>query len=86
MYAEVNRVLGKIIKVTPSSKVVGDLALFLVQNKLNADNLTDEICCDKIDFPDSIVDFFSGGLGVPHIGFDDRIIRAVCKIKDDATL
>ena len=54
---------GDIVKVTPSSKVVGDMALFMVQN-----NLTEEDVLTKgetIDFPDSVVELFAGYLGQP---------------------
>ena len=55
MYARVNQMFGDIVKVTPSSKVVGDMALFMVQN-----DLTEEDVLKKgmtIDFPDSVVEF-----------------------------
>ena len=60
MYARVNQMFGDIVKVTPSSKVVGDMALFMVQN-----NLTEEDVLTKgqtIDFPDSVIELFNGYL------------------------
>lgn len=70
MYARVNMLFGDIIKVTPSSKVVGDMTLFMVQN-----NLTEEDIYEKgaaLDFPQSVVDFFDGKLGIPYGGFPEN--------------
>ncbi|SPD37663.1 pyruvate carboxylase [Cupriavidus taiwanensis] len=66
-YAEVNRLFGDIVKVTPTSKVVGDMAIYMVAN-----NLTAEMVLDKdvtIQFPDSVVSLFRGELGKPDGGF-----------------
>eukprot|EP00019_Armaparvus_languidus_P006375 CAMPEP_0168600548 /NCGR_PEP_ID=MMETSP0420-20121227/12850_1 /TAXON_ID=498008 /ORGANISM="Pessonella sp." /LENGTH=1155 /DNA_ID=CAMNT_0008638661 /DNA_START=287 /DNA_END=3754 /DNA_ORIENTATION=- len=60
-YIEANRLLGDIIKVTPSSKVVGDLAQFMTANNLSHDDVVAR--ADELDFPESVVDFFRGGLG-----------------------
>lgn len=51
-YAAANRALGDIVKVTPSSKVVGDLALFMVQNNLDEFSVVEK--AEKLDFPDSV--------------------------------
>ena len=53
-----NKILGDIVKVTPSSKVVGDLAQFIVQNKLTEDSIVD--LAPKLDFPQSVVEYFQG--------------------------
>ena len=58
MYTTVNDMLGDIVKVTPSSKAVGDMAIFMVQNKLTPDNIYEK--GKNIDFPDSIVSYFEG--------------------------
>ncbi|KHE67024.1 pyruvate carboxylase, partial [Halobacillus sp. BBL2006] len=58
MYRRVNDMFGDIVKVTPSSKVVGDMALFMVQNELSEDDVYDR--GDSLDFPDSVVEFFQG--------------------------
>ncbi|WP_022850538.1 pyruvate carboxylase [Limisalsivibrio acetivorans] len=79
MYAKVNDELGDIIKVTPSSKVVGDLALFLVRNNLTIDDLYEK--SETLSFPDSVVSFFKGMLGQPYGGFPAQLQRAV--LKDD---
>lgn len=78
-YRDANRVLGDIIKVTPSSKCVGDLALYLVTRNLTADDLLDESKASSIDFPESVVGFFKGDLGFPHMGFPPQVERAVLK-------
>jgi pyruvate carboxylase len=77
MYRRVNDMFGDIVKVTPSSKVVGDMALFMVQN-----NLTEEDIYEKgetLDFPDSVVEFFEGYLGQPHGGFPEELQRIILK-------
>ena len=75
MYADVNRVLGDIIKVTPSSKVVGDLALFLVNKGLKAEDILDPSV--PIEFPESVVGLASGKLGYPHMGFPEGFVERV---------
>lgn len=60
MYTVVNQMFGDIVKVTPSSKVVGDLALFMVQNELSEEDVYEK--GDTIDFPDSVIEFFMGKL------------------------
>lgn len=70
MYSVVNRMFGDVVKVTPSSKVVGDMALYMVQN-----NLTEQDVYDKgetLDFPDSVVELFKGQIGQPHGGFPEN--------------
>ncbi|PLX66738.1 MAG: pyruvate carboxylase [Denitrovibrio sp.] len=77
MYTDVNRELGDIIKVTPSSKVVGDFALFLVRNNLTVDDIYEK--GDTLNFPDSVVSFFQGMLGQPYGGFPKELQRIVLK-------
>ena len=67
MYKTVNEMLGDIVKVTPSSKAVGDMAIFMVQNELTPENIYDKAA--NMDFPDSIVSFFEGMMGQPEGGF-----------------
>ena len=57
-YSAANRLLGDIVKVTPSSKVVGDLAQFMVQNKLGEDDVRAR--ADSLSFPSSVVEYFEG--------------------------
>ena len=76
-YREVNLLFGDIVKVTPSSKVVGDMALFLVANNLSVDDTTDP--SRELAFPDSVVEFFEGRLGQPPGGFPARVQSRVLK-------
>ncbi|HUC12917.1 MAG TPA: pyruvate carboxylase, partial [Acidimicrobiales bacterium] len=69
LYAEANRILGNIVKVTPSSKVVGDLALYLCG--ANADIVEFERGPASFDLPDSVIGFLSGELGVPPAGWPE---------------
>ncbi|XP_071834053.1 pyruvate carboxylase, mitochondrial-like [Apostichopus japonicus] len=76
-YVEANQLLGDIIKVTPSSKVVGDLAQFMVQNKLNAQQVEER--ADELSFPKSVVEFFQGLIGQPYGGFPEPLRSKVVK-------
>jgi pyruvate carboxylase len=77
MYAEVNRLFGDIIKVTPTSKVVGDMALFMVGNNLTpADVLEGD---RELAFPESVVEFFEGRLGEPPGGFPAQLQKRVLR-------
>ncbi|HEY2585613.1 MAG TPA: pyruvate carboxylase [Tepidisphaeraceae bacterium] len=74
-YAQVNQLFGDIVKVTPSSKVVGDLALFMVTNNLTA---MDVLAPDrKLNFPRSVVEMMQGMLGVPEGGWPKVLQRIV---------
>jgi pyruvate carboxylase len=79
MYKTVNEMLGDIIKVTPSSKVVGDMAIFMVQNELTPENIYEK--AEGMDFPDSIVSYFEGMMGQPEGGFPERLKELVLKGK-----
>ena len=76
-YAAANRLMGNIVKVTPSSKVVGDLAQFIVANNLTEESLLEE--ADTLSFPSSVVDFMQGYLGVPEGGFPEPLRTKVLK-------
>lgn len=76
-YAGANRLLGDIIKVTPSSKVVGDLAQFMVQNDLDETQVIEQ--AETLSFPVSVVEFLRGGLGVPHGGFPELLRERVLR-------
>ncbi|NSL86569.1 pyruvate carboxylase [Chitinophaga sp. Mgbs1] len=76
-YAVVNRLFGDIVKVTPSSKVVGDMALFMTSNQLTAADVMDPQ--RNLAFPDSVKGFFRGDLGVPYGGFPEALQRIVLK-------
>lgn len=71
MYATVNLLFGDIIKVTPSSKVVGDMALFMVQNNLTSDDIYQK--GRELNYPESVISFFKGDLGQPTGGFPKEL-------------
>ncbi len=75
MYAEVNQLFGDIVKVTPSSKVVGDMALFMVTNNLKAADVLDPE--RHLAFPKSVVEFFRGDIGQPTGGFPKALQKIV---------
>jgi pyruvate carboxylase len=76
-YAQVNKMFGDIVKVTPSSKVVGDMALLMVTSGLDgADVLDPDV---EVAFPESVVSFFRGDLGQPYGGFPEALQRKVLK-------
>jgi pyruvate carboxylase len=82
-YADVNMLFGDIIKVTPTSKVVGDMALFLVANNLTpADTVDPE---RELAFPESVVELFEGRLGQPPGGFPPKLQERVLKGRPAST-
>uniref|UniRef100_A0A9J8C190 pyruvate carboxylase n=1 Tax=Cyprinus carpio carpio TaxID=630221 RepID=A0A9J8C190_CYPCA len=76
-YAEANKLLGDLIKVTPSSKIVGDLAQFMVQNSLSRAEVEER--ADELSFPLSVVEFLQGHIGIPHGGFPEPFRSKVLK-------
>lgn len=84
MYQQVNLIFGDIVKVTPSSKVVGDMALFMVQNNLNEQDLYTR--GERLDFPASVVEFFEGKIGQPAGGFPKALQRLVLKGRESLTV
>lgn len=70
-YEQANDLLGDIVKVTPTSKVVGDLAQFMVSNKLSYDDVIAK--ADQLDFPGSVLEFFEGLMGQPYGGFPEPL-------------
>jgi len=77
MYATVNEMFGDIVKVTPSSKVVGDMAQFMVANNLSKDDVFEK--GEHISFPESVQQFFMGDIGQPEGGFPEKLQRIVLK-------
>nr|CAD7440989.1 unnamed protein product [Timema bartmani] len=81
-YREANILLGDIVKVTPSSKVVGDLAQFMVQNKLTAEEVFDK--AEELSFPKSVVEFLQGYIGEPYLGYPEpfrsRVLKAMPRV------
>jgi len=78
-YRAVNFLFGDIVKVTPSSKIVGDMALFLVSNRLKAKDVVEK--GKHISFPESVVQFFEGHIGFPPGGFDKKLQAVILKEK-----
>ncbi|SPO22663.1 probable pyruvate carboxylase [Ustilago trichophora] len=78
-YIQANKLCGDIVKVTPSSKVVGDFAQFMVANKLSAKDVEER--ADKLDFPSSVIEYFQGYLGTPPGGFPEPLRSKVIRDK-----
>ncbi|MGB8622242.1 MAG: pyruvate carboxylase, partial [Paracoccaceae bacterium] len=77
MYADVNHMFGDIVKVTPSSKVVGDMALMMVSQGLTRAQVEDPK--HDVSFPDSVIDMMRGNLGQPPGGFPKKMLKKVLK-------
>lgn len=77
LYAEVNQMFGDIVKVTPTSKAVGDMALFMVTNRLS---VQDVLSSEKdLAAPASVIDLLSGMMGQPPGGFPEKLLNAVLR-------
>ena len=76
-YADVNQMFGDIVKVTPSSKVVGDMALMMVSQGLSRQDVENPDI--DLSFPDSVVDMMRGNLGQPPGGFPKTIVKKILK-------
>lgn len=76
-YADVNKLFGDIVKVTPTSKVVGDMALMMVANDVRPEDVADP--ARETAFPESVVSLFKGELGFPPDGFPQALSRKVLK-------
>lgn len=83
MYATVNEMFGDIVKVTPSSKVVGDMAQFMVANDLTPEDVYQKGM--NISFPESVQQFFLGELGQPEGGFPEQLQKIILKDKKPIT-
>ncbi|AGK99117.1 pyruvate carboxylase [Clostridium pasteurianum] len=83
MYKKVNDMLGDIVKVTPSSKMVGDFAIFMVQNDITPENIYDKAV--NMAFPDSVVAYFKGMMGQPMEGFPKKLQDLVLKGEEPIT-
>lgn len=70
-YKVANKLLGDVVKVTPTSKVVGDLAQFMVSNNLSEEDVIK--LAPELDFPDSVLDFMEGLMGTPYGGFPEPL-------------
>lgn len=76
-YRDVNELFGDIVKVTPSSKIVGDMALFMVTNNLTQKDIWEK--GSTLSFPESVVSFFKGDIGQPVGGFDPKLQQIILK-------
>ncbi len=77
MYTRVNEMFGNLVKVTPSSKVVGDMAIFMVTNNLYPEDVMER--GQDISFPESVINFFKGDLGQPLGGFPKELQKIILK-------
>lgn len=84
MYQDVNQMVGDIIKVTPSSKMVGDMAIFMIQNDLTPENICEK--AKNMAFPDSVVSYFKGMMGQPEGGFPKELQKIVLKGEEPITV
>jgi len=82
-YADVNHLLGDIVKVTPTSKSVGDLALLLVTNGMQASDLLSD--SRELSFPESVIDLLAGRMGQPPGGFPPAVVKRVVRGGDLVT-
>ncbi len=83
MYHKVNLLFGDIVKVTPSSKVVGDMAMFLVKNDLQPEDVFTK--GEELTFPESVVGMFKGMLGQPYQGWPQDLQRIILKGEEPIT-
>ncbi|MSM40677.1 MAG: pyruvate carboxylase [Geobacter sp.] len=83
MYYKVNKLFGDIVKVTPSSKVVGDMAMFLVKNNLDVDDVFTK--SDELTFPESVVGMFKGMLGQPYQGWPVELQKIILRGEEPIT-
>lgn len=83
MYHRVSMMFGDVIKVTPSSKVVGDMTLFMVQNELTEEDVYAK--GESMDFPASVINFFQGGIGTPYGGFPKRLQQIILRDRKPMT-
>lgn len=78
-YQIANRLFGDLVKVTPSSKVVGDMAMFMTTNGYTEEDIWEK--GEDISFPDSVISLFKGDLGQPHGGFPKKLQKIILKEK-----
>jgi len=78
-YAEVNRIFGDIVKVTPSSKVVGDMTLFLMAKEMRPEDVLKLDVHHDVSFPNSVVEMFAGVLGEPPGGWPEKLRKIILR-------
>jgi len=79
MYADVNQLFGDIVKVTPSSKVVGDMSLFLLSHGMSCDDVRKLDEDHSVAFPDSVRDLLAGALGTPPDGWPEKVQKLILR-------
>ncbi|WP_044476815.1 pyruvate carboxylase [Oceanobacillus massiliensis] len=84
MFRKVNDMFGDIVKVTPSSKVIGDMTLFMVQNGLTEKDVYEK--GNTIDFPDSVIEFAQGYIGQPYQGIPEKLQKIILKDREAITV
>ena len=77
MYRKVNDMFGDLVKVTPSSKIVGDMSMFMVQNNLEPEDVLER--GEDLAFPQGVIDFFKGMIGQPYGGFPKKLQKIILK-------
>jgi pyruvate carboxylase len=85
MYADVNLAFGDIVKVTPSSKVVGDLALYLMSHEMTVKDLENLPPDHQLTLPNSVIDMFMGSLGQPEGGWPQKLQQVILRDKQPIT-
>ncbi|MFC2950233.1 pyruvate carboxylase [Virgibacillus sediminis] len=84
MFRKVNDMFGDVVKVTPSSKVIGDMTLFMVQNNLSEEDIYER--GESLDFPESVIEFVQGYIGQPYQGFPEELQRIILKGREPITV
>ncbi|MFC3040209.1 pyruvate carboxylase [Virgibacillus xinjiangensis] len=84
MFRRVNDMFGDVVKVTPSSKVIGDMTLFMVQNDLTEEDIYER--GESLDFPESVIEFVQGYIGQPYQGFPEELQRIILKGREPITV
>ncbi|MBI1920438.1 MAG: pyruvate carboxylase [Geobacter sp.] len=83
MYHKVNMMFGDIVKVTPSSKVVGDMAMFLVKNNIQPEDVFTK--SEELAFPESVIGMFKGMLGQPYQGWPEELQKVILRGEEPIT-
>ena len=83
VYADVNQMFGDIVKVTPTSKAVGDMALFMVANDIRAEDVMEG--SREFSYPASVIDLIGGAMGQPPGGFPDAVKQRILKDEEGFT-
>jgi len=83
MYRKVNDMFGDLVKVTPSSKIVGDMAMFMIQNNLEPEDVMER--GHELTFPQGVIDFFKGMIGQPYGGFPEDLQKIILKDEEPLT-